>query len=256
MPAILELRIRACHVRGSFECKRQPSRRRSRRRALHGGAGRRSTTMRLAHPPVDLPPREAQGRRAHAGGAQLHRRAGAERALSTARTATSGIIVQGGLYNALIRALQQLGPGRCVRRHATSRCWCSTSTYPLVPERDRATSAPASARCWWSRKASPSSSSRRSRRCCAGATCRRRLHGKDLLPTARRVHGRGDRSQGSERVPRGSYLPQLGGRVAGAGSTATVDARARPRRAARRRRCRRARRPSASAAPSGRCSRR
>ena len=50
-----------------------------------------------------------KGERAHPGGAALHRREPAQRADAAAGRTTSGIIVQGGLYNALVRSLQQLG---------------------------------------------------------------------------------------------------------------------------------------------------
>ena len=48
-----------------------------------------------------------------------------------------GIIVQGGLYNALIRAPAAAGPGRRLRRSARSRCWCSTSPTRWCPSRSR-----------------------------------------------------------------------------------------------------------------------
>ena len=168
---IMELRIRACHVRGSFECKDNVAPQVSTRALMEEPAA-----VRLHAPGASaghLPPREAEGRAAHSGRAPLHRRAPAQRAFSRARTATSGIIVQGGLYNALVRSLQQLGLADAFGA-LDDPVLVLNVTYPAGARADRATSASASARCWWSRKASPSTSSRRSPRCCAGATSRRR----------------------------------------------------------------------------------
>src|SRR5688572_24166877 len=50
MPAILELRIRACHVRGSFECKDNVAPKHSPQALIDEPAG--FDYMRLAHPPV------------------------------------------------------------------------------------------------------------------------------------------------------------------------------------------------------------
>ena len=107
MPCMMELRIRTCHVRGSFECKDNlaPA-------DLDARADGRAGRLRLHAARAsagDLPPREAQGRGAHSGRAPLHRRARAQRTDSGHAHADLGIVVQGGLYNALIRSLQQLG---------------------------------------------------------------------------------------------------------------------------------------------------
>jgi indolepyruvate ferredoxin oxidoreductase alpha subunit len=71
MPAVMELRIRACHVRGSFVATRQRG-----AAFQHARPDRRAGGLRLhaaGAPAGDLPPREAEGRAAHPGGAGLHR---------------------------------------------------------------------------------------------------------------------------------------------------------------------------------------
>jgi indolepyruvate ferredoxin oxidoreductase alpha subunit len=104
MPALMELRIRACHVRGSFVAKDNQAPAISTRQLMTQPA--RFDYNRLAHPPVTfgheklkyqerLPAArhyiEAHGLNEHFAGEH----------------ADLGIIVQGGLYNTLIRALQQ-----------------------------------------------------------------------------------------------------------------------------------------------------
>ena len=73
MPCILELRIRACHVRGSFECKDNVAPAVSTRALMEEPA--RLRLHAAGAPAGHVPPGKAQGRRAHPGGAPLHRRA-------------------------------------------------------------------------------------------------------------------------------------------------------------------------------------
>ena len=116
-----------------------------------------------------------------------------------------GIIVQGGLYNSLIARAAAARPGRCVRRERDAAAGARTSRIRWCPSEIVGFCA-ASARCSWSRKASPSTSSRRSRRCCAAPTCRRALHGKDLLPTAGEYTRRGDGARAARSFVE-RYLP-------------------------------------------------
>ena len=60
MPAMLQLRIRACHVRGSFVCKDNVAPAVSARHLMDEPAA--FDYGRLAHPPVDVPAGEAEGR--------------------------------------------------------------------------------------------------------------------------------------------------------------------------------------------------
>ncbi len=136
MPAMMELRIRACHVRGSFVCKDNVAPAISRAAAARR-ARRRSTTTRLSHPPSTFRHEKLKVERAPAGGAALHRRARPERGLR--RRARRPRPHRAG------RAVQLAGPraaaarpGRRVRRRSGCRCWCSTSSARWCPRRSRA----------------------------------------------------------------------------------------------------------------------
>ncbi len=157
-PVLLQLRIRACHVRGSFVCKDNVAPAMSARHlAERAGAVRLQPAVASA---VDVPAGEAEVRRAPAGGAALHRRAPTER--DVPRPARRPRHRRAG------RPLQFAGPraGRSSGSPTTSAASvpslsCSTSRVRWCRTRS-ATSAPASARCSSSRKASRNSSSRRS----------------------------------------------------------------------------------------------
>ena len=165
---MLELRIRACHVTGEFAAS-------DNRRAACSGLNRiagppRFQYGRLAHPPVTfvqerlkveerLPAarafireRQAQRDAARRPRRYRHHRDGRAHQLRAARA----------------RAAR---PRRPVRRRAASRSTCSTWSIRWCRRRC-ASSAPASARCWWSRKAIPTTSSRRSTWSCAAPTSR------------------------------------------------------------------------------------
>ncbi|MDW5442723.1 indolepyruvate ferredoxin oxidoreductase subunit alpha [Polaromonas sp. SM01] len=130
MPAILELRIRACHVRGSFECKDNRPPAISTRQTMEEPAA--FNYDKLAHPPVTF----------------RHEKLKTEERIPAARRyileqqlnelmdgprKDLGIIVQGGIYNSLIRALQQFG--LCDAFGQTEiPILVLNVTYPLVPE--------------------------------------------------------------------------------------------------------------------------
>ena len=130
MPAILELRIRACHVRGSFECKDNRPPAISKRQLLEEPAA--FDYAKLAHPPVTFRHEKLKteeripAARRYIVEQQLNERMdGPRRDL--------GIIVQGGIYNALIRALQQFD--LCDAFGQTDiPILVLNVTYPLVPE--------------------------------------------------------------------------------------------------------------------------
>jgi indolepyruvate ferredoxin oxidoreductase, alpha subunit len=131
MPVIMELRIRACHVRGSFKARDNLPPQISKRHLLEDPAA--FNYMRLSHPPVTF----------------VHEKRKTEERIPAARRFITehqlnehfegsthkdlGLIVQGGLYNTLIRALQQFGLA-----DAFGDCTLSilvlNVTYPLVPE--------------------------------------------------------------------------------------------------------------------------
>lgn len=107
MPAVMELRIRACHVRGRFECKDNVAPAASTRRLIDEPAG--FDYMRLAHPPVTFRHEKLKiEQRIPAAQKYIAEHRLNER-FDAGRFGDVGLIVQGGLFNALQRALQQLG---------------------------------------------------------------------------------------------------------------------------------------------------
>jgi indolepyruvate ferredoxin oxidoreductase alpha subunit len=105
-PVILQLRIRACHVRGTFICKDNVAPAVSCNQLLEGPAA--FNYSHLSHPPLTF----VQEKRKHQERLPAARRFIVEQNLNevfAGRRDDLGLIVQGGLYNSLIRALQQLG---------------------------------------------------------------------------------------------------------------------------------------------------
>ena len=130
MPTILELRIRACHVRGSFECKDNRSSALSTRQLIQEPAA--FDYNKLAHPPVTFRQEKLKteeripAARRYIVDQQLNE-------LMDGPRKDLGLIVQGGIYNALIRALQQFG--LCDAFGQTDiPILVLNVTYPLVPE--------------------------------------------------------------------------------------------------------------------------
>jgi indolepyruvate ferredoxin oxidoreductase alpha subunit len=130
LPALMQLRIRACHLRGRFVCKDNVAPEVSTRAPL--GSPAPFDYARLAHPPVTF----------------VHERLKVERRLPAARRfvveqglnelfpgteGELGIIVQGGVYNSLVRALQQLGLADTFGTSPLSVLALNV-TFPLVPE--------------------------------------------------------------------------------------------------------------------------
>ncbi len=130
MPAILELRIRACHVRGSFECKDNLAPAVSTKHLLDRPADFDYT--RLAHPPVTFRHEKLKvEQRIPAARAYI-----AEHKLNEIFDGTRddvGLIVQGGLYNSLIRALRQYGLADAFG-HSVIPILVLNVTFPLVPD--------------------------------------------------------------------------------------------------------------------------
>ena len=130
MPAILELRIRACHVRGSFECKDNRPPAISTRQLMEEPAA--FDYAKLAHPPVTFRHEKLKfeeripAARRYIIEQQLNE-------LMDGPRQDLGIIVQGGIYNSLVRALQQFG--LCDAFGQTDiPILVLNVTYPLVPE--------------------------------------------------------------------------------------------------------------------------
>ncbi len=106
MPCILELRIRACHVRGSFEAKDNVAPAISTRALMQDPAA--FDYGKLAHPPVTFGHEKRKGDE-RIPAARQYVVQNHLNELMPGRRQDLGIIVQGGLYNALVRSLQQLG---------------------------------------------------------------------------------------------------------------------------------------------------
>ncbi|MBK8071683.1 MAG: indolepyruvate ferredoxin oxidoreductase subunit alpha [Ramlibacter sp.] len=130
MPVILELRIRACHVRGSFQTRDNLSPAISTRALMSDPAG--FDYMRLAHPPVTFRHEKLKGEQRIPAARHYISEQGLNE-LMPGKHADLGIIVQGGLYNSLIRSLQQLGLADAFGQSDIPLLVLNV-TYPLVPE--------------------------------------------------------------------------------------------------------------------------
>jgi indolepyruvate ferredoxin oxidoreductase alpha subunit len=131
MPAVLELRIRACHVRGSFECKDNVAPRHGTRTLIDEPAG--FDYMKLAHPPVTFRQEKLKlEARIPAAQRYIEQHGLNERFDGDADCAAVGLVVQGGLANATLRALQQLGLADAFGDSALPLLVLNV-TYPLVP---------------------------------------------------------------------------------------------------------------------------
>ena len=130
MPAILELRIRACHVRGRFECKDNRAPAVSTRQLMREPAS--FDYAKLSHPPVTF----AHEKLKISERIPAARRYIVEHELNEFLPGTRddvGIIVQGGLHNALVRALQQLDLADAFGEAEVPMLVLNV-TFPLVPD--------------------------------------------------------------------------------------------------------------------------
>ena len=129
-PVMMELRIRACHVRGAFITKKNIPPAVSMHHRLDG-APPEFIYDRLAHPPATFRQEKLKSEvRLPAA-----RRFILERGLNEVFPGTekAGIVVQGGLYNGLLRALQTLGLAD-VFGASRIPILALNVVYPLVPE--------------------------------------------------------------------------------------------------------------------------
>jgi len=128
-PVMMQLRIRACHVHGSFVCKDNVAPQVSTRLGLRDG--------KFDYAKINLPPstyeHERQKVQVRWPAALEHiRRARLNEHFPGAR-ANLGLVVPGGLYNGVIRALQQLGLAD-VFGASEVPIYVLNVVYPLVPE--------------------------------------------------------------------------------------------------------------------------
>jgi indolepyruvate ferredoxin oxidoreductase alpha subunit len=132
-PVMLQLRIRACHVRGSFVCKDNVAPAMSAQHLTEAPAPFDYT--RLSHPPATF----RQEKIKSAERLPAARRRIVERRLNEVfpgRRDDLGLIVQGGLYNSVVRALQELGLADAFGG-GTLPLLVLNVTCPLVPEEIR-----------------------------------------------------------------------------------------------------------------------
>ncbi|MGH8689089.1 MAG: indolepyruvate ferredoxin oxidoreductase, partial [Burkholderiales bacterium] len=128
-PVMLELRIRACHVQGSFTTRRNRPARYSRRAPL---ASPDFDFGRISLPPSTYAQEKHKVEVRWPAAVRFIREHGLNESFPGERDDV-GILCQGGLYNAVIRALQLLG---LADAFGVSRVpiYCMNVTYPLVPE--------------------------------------------------------------------------------------------------------------------------
>ncbi len=129
-PVMLQLRIRACHVRGSFACKDNVAPAISHRHLLEAPAA--FDYGRLSHPPSTFRHEKLKTDERLPAARRFVVEHGLNEVFGGHRD-DLGLIVQGGLYNSLVRALQQLGLADAFGESALSMLVLNV-TYPLVPE--------------------------------------------------------------------------------------------------------------------------
>ncbi|MGD9920835.1 MAG: thiamine pyrophosphate-dependent enzyme [Pseudorhodoplanes sp.] len=131
-PVMLELRIRACHVTGSFEAKDNIKPNVS---EIHPTSPAPHNFARLSHPPVTFAHEKLKvEERVPAARDFIQRERLNE--LFPGDLKDIGIIVQGGLYNGTLRALERLGMADLFGESRVP-VLCLNVTYPLVPQEIR-----------------------------------------------------------------------------------------------------------------------
>jgi indolepyruvate ferredoxin oxidoreductase, alpha subunit len=128
-PVMLELRIRACHVQGEFATRNNRAARFSRRALIESPD---FDFGRISLPPSTYAQEKHKIDVRWPAAVQFVREHGLNEFFPGER-ADIGIVCQGGMYNATIRALQQLG---LADAFGASRVpiYCMNVTYPMVPE--------------------------------------------------------------------------------------------------------------------------
>src|SRR5438093_3206106 len=128
-PVMLELRIRACHVQGSFQTKANQAPRLSKRTLIENPD---FDYNRICLPPATYLQEKQKIDVRWPAAVQFIR----EHRLNETfpgEMSDIGIVCQGGLYNAVIRALQTLGLADAFGA-AKVPIYCMNVTYPMVPE--------------------------------------------------------------------------------------------------------------------------
>ena len=130
MPVMMELRIRACHVRGQFVAMDNLAPKLSKKNLLEEPAS--FNYMRLAHPPVTFAQEKRKVEHRLPAARQYITEQGLNEHFDGSDHRHLGLIVQGGLYNTLIRALQQFDLADAFGVTSLSVLVLNV-TYPLVP---------------------------------------------------------------------------------------------------------------------------
>jgi indolepyruvate ferredoxin oxidoreductase, alpha subunit len=128
-PVMLELRIRACHVHGSFPTKRNRASAISKKQVLENPD---FDYGRICLPPATYA-QEKHKIEVRWPAAVAFIRNNALNEVFAGERSELGIICQGGMYNAVIRALQLLGQADAFGASKIP-IYCLNVTYPLIPE--------------------------------------------------------------------------------------------------------------------------
>jgi indolepyruvate ferredoxin oxidoreductase alpha subunit len=128
-PVMLELRIRACHVQGAFKTKANQRPQLSKRALIENPE---FDYNRICLPPATYLQEKLKVEVRWPAAVQFIREHGLNETFA-GEMSDIGIICQGGLYNAVIRALQTLGLADAFG-NARVPIYCLNVTYPLVPE--------------------------------------------------------------------------------------------------------------------------
>lgn len=132
-PVMLELRIKACHVTGEFETKDNRAAVISRNSPM--GTPAPFDYSKISHPPSTFA-HEIAKVETRMPAAQAFIREHHLNEVFPGDMSDMGIVVQGGLYNSLMRALLQLGLADALG-NTSIPIYCLNVTYPLVPEEVR-----------------------------------------------------------------------------------------------------------------------
>jgi indolepyruvate ferredoxin oxidoreductase alpha subunit len=128
-PVMLELRIRACHLQGTFPTRANRAPQVSRRRVLENPD---FDFGRICLPPATYAQEKHKVEVRWPSAVKFIREHGLNETFP-GELAEVGIVCQGGLYNAVLRALQQIGLAD-VFGASRVPIYCMNVTYPMVPE--------------------------------------------------------------------------------------------------------------------------
>ncbi len=128
-PVMLELRIRACHVHGSFVCKDNKAPAISRKQVLEKPD---FDYGRICLPPATYAQEKHKVEVRWPAAVEFIRKNRLNEVFA-GRHDDIGIILQGGMYNTVVRALQQLGLADVFGESAVP-LYVLNVTYPLIPE--------------------------------------------------------------------------------------------------------------------------